>query len=335
MQPSSGLWRLWCMKSTLIAAAALLTLAALVGSPSVADAAAPSVELKPGSIERGADVAGPHVEGRTLVDGSMRMTFRAPRVTFLGRSGDRYVVHLSRKDGSNARIIWIRADESQRVLWRGLDASQVLLSQDGRHLVTTPSVSSDWTTIRVLDARSGRVLNSHSFRGSVSVLDVDDGRAVIGGWSPNRTFWWEFDGTDDSERISGRVGYAANIAAGRVASYTRDPYNGGCSVVTDLGSSPHVLWRSCDERVAEFAPNGRRLASIGILSDGLGPTAVTVRRTHGAALARYTAEWFGGLRWETNTALLLDTNGRTKTATVRCDVSACSRASDLEPVPQY
>jgi hypothetical protein len=54
-----------------------------------------------------------------------------------------------------------------------------------------------------------------------------------------------------------------------------------------------------------------------ILSDGLGPNAVTVRRTkQGAALARYTAEWFGALRWETNTALL-------------------SRATDLKPVPQY
>jgi hypothetical protein len=321
------------MKLPLAAAATLLTLVAVIASP--AAAGAPTVELKPGSIERGPDVTGPHVEGRTLVDGSMRMKFRAPRVTFLGKSGDRYVVHLSRKDGSNARVLWIRADESQRVLWRGLDASQVLLSRDGRHLVTTPSVSSDWTTVRLLDSRSGRILTSRSFRGSVSVLDVDGGRAVVGGWSPNRTFWWEFGGTDDTEWISGRVGYAASIPAGRVASYARDPYNGGCSVVTDLGPSPTTLWRSCDERVAEFAPNGRRLASIGILSDGLGPTAVTVRRTHGAALARYTAQWFGTLLWETNTALLLDTNGRTKAATVRCDVTACSRASDLKPVPQY
>ena len=321
------------MKLPLAAAAAVLALATVLASPSVA--AAPTVELKPGSIDRGPDIAGTHVEGRTLVDGLMRMKFRAPRVTFLGMSGDRYVVHLARKDGSHSRVMWIRADESQRVLWRGLDGSEVLLSRDGRHLVTTPSVSSDWTTVRVLDSRSGRVLNTRSFRGSVSVLDVDGGRAVMGGWSPNRTFWWEFEGTDDTERISGRVGYAASIPAGRVASYTRDPYNGGCSVVTDLGPSPRLLWRSCDDRVAEFAPNGRRLASIDILSDGLGPAAVTVRRTHGKSLARYTAEWFGTLRWETNTALLLDTNGRTKAATVRCDVTSCSRATDLKPVPHY
>lgn len=312
----------------------LLPFVLLLASPAAAEA--PTVELRPGSLSRGADVPDPHVEGRVLHDASMRMTFRAPRVTYLGMSGHRYVVHLSRKDGSNARVLWIRADESQRVLQRGLDVSQVLLSQDGRHLLTTPRQGREWTQVRVRDARTGRILNTHSFRGSVSVLDAYGGQAVLGGWGPNRTFWWRFDGTDDSQRISGRVGYAASIVANRVASYTRDPYLGGCSVVTDLAARPNRLSRSCSERVDAFSPTGRRMATIHILADGLGPTEVHVRRTtHGAALAHYTAAWFGAVRWQTDTALLLDTFGRSRTATVRCVVADCERASDLKPVPEY
>lgn len=321
------------MKIQLIAATALLALVGAVAAP--AGAAAPTVELRPGSLDRGDDVAGPHVEGRTLVDGTLRISFRWPNVTLLGTSGTAYVVNVSRTDGTHQQTLRVHRDDSFTVLARGLDSSEVLLSGDGDHLVTTPDAGSSRTTVRVLDARTRAVVDTREFPGYVSVLDADEGRAILGSWGPNRTLWWNFV-TDDTLRINNRAGSAASITANRVASYTRDPYNGGCSVVTDLRRPIGVLWRSCDQRVEAFTENGRRIATVHILSDGLGPTEVTVRRTHhGAALARYTAEWFGALRWETNTALLLDTNGRAKAATVRCVGAACERASDLKPVPEY
>jgi hypothetical protein len=77
------------------------------------------------------------------------------------------------------------------------------------------------------------------------------------------------------------------------------------------------------------------MATIHILSDGLGPSHVWLRRDGGRLLAHYsTAGWFGALEWETRTALLLDTNGAQKSATVRCVVADCERASALRPVPQ-
>jgi hypothetical protein len=320
------------MKIPLIAAT-VLALAGPVASP--AAAATPTVELKPRSLERGADVPDPHVEGRVLRDGSTRIAFDAARVRLLGTSGRWYVVHLARKDGTHARVVRADATERTEVVVRGLDDRQVLLSDDGKDLVTSPEVTRRASTVVVRNVRSGEVVGNRVFRGAVNLLDADRGRAVLGAWGPRRTFWWNYR-SDTTEHIANRVGYAADLAAGRVASLTGDPYRGGCSVVTDLADRPTVLSRSCDHQVAEFSPDGRRMAVIPILTDGLGPTEVTVSRTDGgAALTRYEApSWFGSLHWESGTSLLLDTYGRRSWATVRCDGTTCDRASDLRRTPE-
>ena len=297
-------------------------------------AVAPTVPLHPAELDRGPDVPGPHVEGRVLVDGSMRMAFRAPSVTYLGKSGDRYVVHLMRRDGSHARVLWITAGEKQKVLVRGLSPASVRLSDDGRELVTTPRQSVSRTTLRVLDARTGHVVRTRTFPGVVDVLDASESRTVLGSWSPNRTFWWNYR-TDGTKTINHRTGYFASITADRVASYTGDPYQGGCSVLTDLRARPHRLSRSCSERVVAVTPNGRRVATVGLLSDGPGPSAATVRRASGgAALVRYEAPYvFGWIRWQDNSTLLLDTFTTRKVTTVRCVLESCERASRTRPSP--
>jgi hypothetical protein len=325
------------MKTQLLAVSALALAGLVAGTPpSSAAAPAPTVEIKPRALDRGADVPDPHVEGRVIHDGSTRLAFRAPRVTLLGTSGRWYVVHLSRTDGSHARVMRIDASERQKVLVRGLDTWQVLLSDDGRDLVTSPVVTRDASTVVVRSVRAGDVVGHHVFRGAVNLLDADGSRAVLGSWGPRRTFWWSYR-SDETERINNRVGYAADIAADRVASLTGDPYRGGCSVVTDLAPEPTVLSRSCEQMVAAFAPDGRRMATIHLLTDGLGPTEVGVRRTSGGALlTRYEApSWFGAVRWESDTSLLLDTYGRRSWATVRCDGTDCERASDLRDTPTY
>jgi hypothetical protein len=181
----------------------------------------------------------------------------------------------------------------------------------------------------------GEVETERRFRGALTLLDFDEERMVLGGWGPNRTFWWHTR-TDDTQRIADRPGHAADIGADRVAAYTRDPYRNGCTVVTSLSEPGERLWRSCDERVATFSPDGRRLTTISLLSDGLGPTEVWLRRAGGRLLAHYTTPgWFGAQRWETDTALLLDTVGARKQAVVRCDVTDCERASGLRRAPSY
>lgn len=84
----------------------------------------------------------------------------------------------------------------------------------------------------------------------------------------------------------------------------------------------------------EFSPEGARMATIHILSDGLGPTEVRVRLASGEVVGRYGARWFGPLVFENERALLLDTNGRKWAATVRCVGARCVRASALRPVPE-
>ncbi|MGY2704172.1 hypothetical protein [Nocardioides sp. HB32] len=288
--------------------------------------AAPTVSVHPSSLDRGPDVTGPHVEGRVLVDGPMRMTFRAPVVTYLGKSGNRYYVHLSRRTGGHARVLWITPSERQKVLVRGLASELVWLSDDGKDLLTAPKQTAEETTLRVLDARTGRVVGARTFAGAVDVLDADESRAVLGGWGPDRTFWWNYR-SDTTVTVNHRVGYVASIAADRLAAYTGDPYDGGCSVLTTLDGDRQG--RSCSYRVVAVSPSGGRVATVGLLSDGPGASAAVLRRASGgAALVRYEAPYvFGRVSFEDDSTLLLDTYTTRKVTTVRCVLESCERAS--------
>jgi len=210
----------------------------------------------------------------------------------------------------------------------------MVLSRDGTQIGLASARTGDHTNLRVWSAADGHRQATRRFRGSVTILDFDARRMVLGSSGPDRTFWWS-SRTDHTRRISDRAGYDADIRADRLAVFTKDPFLDGCSVVSRLSAPRRTLWRSCRERVQVFGPAGGRLASIPILTDGLGPRDVFLRSTGGRLLAHYrTAGWFGAVDWESATALLLDTNGSAKSATVRCVVADCERASRLRPVPQ-
>jgi hypothetical protein len=318
------------MKSFLLAGVALL----LAAAP--ASASVPTTEITPGDLPRGEDIAIPHLEGRVIVDGDTRVRVSAPRVELLGKSGTSYVVHTSSADGSsNGRTYRVLPDGTKTLLGRAKDASELLLTDDGDHLVRTHMLSHERTALRVTDVDSGDVVATRTFGAWLSSLDAADGRVVLSGWSPARTFWWSFV-SDKTRQVVGRTGGVADIGADRLGSYTGDPYAGGCYVISSLKEPADVLWRTCGERAVAFSPDGHRVATVGIVDDGIGPAQVTVRRVNrGATLARYATKWFGDIRWESATALLLDANGERKSATARCVLTDCERASDLEPAPQY
>jgi hypothetical protein len=72
-----------------------------------------------------------------------------------------------------------------------------------------------------------------------------------------------------------------------------------------------------------------------LLSDGIGAAVVMLRKINGAPLVRYSIQgWFGAIWWETPTKLLMEANGKTQAATVRCKVDVCNRATDLSPTPE-
>lgn len=321
------------MKRTLAAVAATVT--GLLLAAAAPAAAVPVTVLRPADLPRGPDVTIPHLEGKTVVDGSVRVPIRAGQVLLLGTSGPDYVVGTSDANGDgHFRTFRVSSTGERTPLLRGIPVFEMVLSRDGAQIGLASGSTADHTRLRVWSAADGHRQALRRFVGSVSILDFDARRMVLGGWGPNRTFWWNTR-TDATRRIVDRPGYNADIRADRLAVYTKDPYRGGCSVVSRLSAPHRSLWRSCRERVHLFGPGGSRLVSIPILTDGLGPRDVFLRRTGGGLVAHYrTAGWFGTLAWESASALLLDTNGTVKSATVRCVVADCERASRLRPVPQ-
>jgi len=157
---------------------------------------------------------------------------------------------------------------------------------------------------------------------------------VVGTLDPDKTLLWHVP-SGMREKIAGRRGYAADLAADRLAVLTGDPFRGGCSVVSTLEEPSQRLSRSCTERVHAFAPGGARMALIDLLTDGLGPSRVTVRRAGGREVASYDAPlYFGLVTWETSRALLMETNGPKRSALVRCRGTDCERASRLGRTPE-
>lgn len=319
------------MKHILVAST--LAAAVLLGTAAPA-IAVPETELRPASLERGEDVAIPHLEDKTVVDGDVRIEVRAGAVSLLGKSGDDYVVGAANSSWSGRfRVLRFTPEGERTVLFRDVPIYELELSDDGAQVAAT-QYRDPGTRVRVFSALDGTQQASRKFAGSVYSLDLDGQRMLLGGWGPDRTFWWDTV-ADTTDRVLGRAGYAADISADRLASMTKDPYLGGCSIVSTLAAPRERLWKSCDRRVDTFAPGGTRMATIHILSDGIGPSDVWLRKAGGKLLAHYTAHWFGMLSWESDEALLLDTNGRKKSATVRCLVADCERASDLRPRPDY
>jgi hypothetical protein len=313
---------------TLLAALVTGTLAAtLVAAPA---SAAATTSLNPAQLPRGADVATPHLEGRTIVDGSVRIRIAAPTVRLLGKSGTAYVVGTADRQGAHGHFLRVQPDGTRARLGRG-DVYLTALSGDGQSLVSARVPSNRRSVVTVRSATTGETVATRSFKGYAYALDADAGRVLVGG--PDRTWLWTTS-TDSVGVVARDAGYAGDLSADVFASYTKDPYRGGCTVVRTI-STGEQLWRSCKERVEEFNADGSRMATVDLLSDGIGPGWVAVRGTTGHRFGAYTVKgWFGSIDFESTTALLLETNGARRSATVRCTDAGCERASDLSPTVQ-
>ncbi len=299
----------------------LPALSTLVAAPALA-APAPTVEIRRCSLERGTNATVPRLDDDVITDGDVRVP--APKGSYLlGESAGEYVVV------GNRAIVRVAKDGSTEEVTRTAADAQPMLSRDGEHVILVRTSGNGRSRIRVLDAQTGDLVARRVFSAYARVLDATEGRLVLTASKPARTQWWNFL-SDATAPIASRLGGRVDILADRVATFTDDPYNGGCTVVTSLRRPARVLWRSCTEAVAAFSPNGARMATMYILTDGLGPGAVHARRTNGGArIASYTARWFGSIEWETNRALLLDANTKRRAADVRCVAGDCERASAL------
>lgn len=318
--------------TTLAAAVAGLGLMAPTAPPASVpvggDGPTTTVDLsRPGTLARGDDVRVPHLEGDVVVDGDRRIEV-GNLVSLLGESGDDYVVSTKGRHGAY-RIKRVSVTSEQWVLLTGEEALGVDLSADGEHLLRNDDRRR--ATISVYDATDGSEVASGRFRGYGYVLDADGGTAVVSSWTgKGRAVSWDFvDG--GRTLVAARDAYLADISADRLATFTADPYLDGCTEVSTLSAPDELLWESCQQKVVTFSPDGDRMVTMHILTDGLGPGKVDLRDVNGPTLVTYTSRWFGRLGWEDDDTLLLDANSRRNGATVRCDLDVCERASDVAP----
>jgi hypothetical protein len=310
-------------------AAAVAGLSLLAPSAPSGDATATTVDLsRPGDLERGDDVRIPHVEGTEIVDGDVRVDLGTERFQLMGASGDDYIVHRWTQRFGRDRVVRVTAEGDRTVLVRGEASWGAVLSSDGVHVITNDN--NRRATLTAYDAADGSLVGSARFGGYGYVLDAEGGTAVVSAWGQGRAVSWDFvDG--GRTVVAEKDAYLADIAADRLAVFTGDPYEDGCTEVSTLSAPDETVWRSCRQKVATFSPDGARMMTMHILSDGLGPGEVDLRSFDGTRLVTYASRWFGELAWEDTDTVLLDANGRRNGATVRCDLDVCELASDVAP----
>lgn len=313
----------------LAAVTTVLALGAALAVP--AQAVAPTVELQPQKLSRGGDIAVPHIEDGDFVDGTRRIELPGTIARVIGRSGDAWLVGTNNVNRTrNRRVVRVEADGSVVDVLRDIDTSTVILSADGSTLAWQAFVSQGRKVITYVgSAADGSILGAKGPGRYVSVLDVDATRVVLSG--DERVFQWT-PVSGRSRTLVRRTGGTASIEHDLLSVYTKDPYLGGCTKLVRLSDVHDTVWKSCRERIARISPDGTRMVTFHILTDGLGPGEIHLREVDGTRLSTYTTNWFSGWEWESPTALLLDVNGSRRFATVRCVLDACENATDPVPV---
>ncbi len=273
----------------------------------------------------------PYLEGggaHVLVDGTLRITVPDTVVGLLGEVGHDYLVwaFATGRDGKE-KIFRISPDGSRVLVLKARSLYDAQVSPDGSAIATALVGAERETTLKTYDVATGSVQRKRTIPGYGSVLDFDGKRVAVGVNNPNKTVAWTL-ATDTVSKVSGGIGYSADLATNRFARFTKDPYAGGCTVVSTFSDPATELWRSCRERVEAWSTNGTRIATVDSLADGLGPGRAWLRKTGGRLLAAYDAPYFfGRIGFEDATHVLLDTYSRAKHAVVRCDGTTCERAS--------
>ena len=313
---------------------ALALLPGAVASPSGAAAGSGSPEgttLYPGLIARGADTPLLHMQEEVVVDGRVRVPVRgAANAWMLGRVGRDYLVETADADFNRFAVRLVRRDGSHRVLQRFGQRTTPVPSADGKRLALV-TLDRPGTRIRVVRTRTGALVRQRTFASyGVEVTDYGLRRMVITGLR-DRTFWWNPQ-TGRRTLLVARPAWA-DIEANRLVVRVPHPkvkYE-ECQRTVELSRPSVLLWRSCRDRPLTFSPDGRRMLTTDIRSDGIGPSFVQVRRVHGGLVRTYRAPgFFGFVEWEGNRRVLLQPVGPTYTAAVRCvPTGGCHRASRL------
>ena len=307
---------------------AVLATAAALAVP--AGAAAPAVELQPQRLARGADIAVPHVEDGVFVDGARRIELPGTVARVIGPSVGGWMVGTHRTNAvgerRGGRVVHVHPDGSVRTVLRDVDPSTVSVSEDGSALLGVPHTGRSRAAVKVWSPLTGGQAASRTFGGWPEVVAANGAKALVR--TATRTFWWNWARDEVRTPLTTGLTGAASIEHDLLVTYTKDPYLGGCMHLVRLSRPKVTRWKSCRERVAAISPDGTQVLTFHILTDGLGPGEIHLREIDGTRLATYATNWFSGWEWESPSTVLLDVNGRRKSATVRCRFDACENATD-------
>jgi hypothetical protein len=318
-------------------AAQLIGLVALA-APLLATApatAADTIPIRPTSLPRGADVSGPHLEGTTIVDGSTTVKVRRPNVILYGAWKGSYVAATGNSQWDDVKLVRISKTGTVRVLREFIDPFEARLDAANGQIAYSYGANTQKPTIAVYDLRLKDEVSVRPFPALPELLTFEKGLVVTSFAPPEpKTITWNTV-TNEVSKLNSKFGNYASVANNLFGYFSKDPQRGGCQVLAQLDDPGNVAWTSCDERIDAVSPDGARVATIPLLSDGIGPADVLVHRADtGKELAHYTiAGYFGRVWWESGTQLLMEANGRSQAATVRCKIAVCNRASDLRPTP--
>ena len=315
---------------------ASLALAAPLLISGAASAQAPSpLEIKPGKLARGADISVPHLDGTTIVDGAIRIKLDVKRVLLYGKWNNAYIAALGNAQWGNVRLARVAKNGAVKVLREGIDPFNAVLDAEADQVAYSFGDATQVPTLEVYDLGLKDEVAVRGFSSLPTLLEFDEGLAVASFADVKvRTFTWDTV-ADHVVFVNKKQGNYASKAHDLLGYFSADPFDGGCQVLARLSDPTDRLWTNCDERIEAVSTDGKRVATVALLSDGLGPTDIGLRSVKGKLLAHYTINgWFGEVSFETPKALLMRANGKTQSAVVRCVVTVCDRATDLEPTPE-
>jgi hypothetical protein len=328
--PTGRLRRRLALLVTGAAGAVVLAAPLLAADPGAAQVPARrATDVSPTALDRGPARTDAHLVGQRLVHGDLSVTIPGRRAVLVGSGVENHLVG-TRLDG---RWTTIRVDDdgTQHRIATGLSPYDMTYSEDGR-LVASSRFDGITTRVVVRSTADGSAVARRIFSDGSSVLTLDSSRVVLGSWAPARTRTWQLD-TDRLHTLVHQAGYRADLTHGLLATLTADPYEGGCSVLRRLDQPATRLWRSCDERVERFSPDGRHLITVDLLSDGVGPSRVLMRSVGGQRQAewRVARGWIDVQGWEAPHTWVGEVHGPRWSAGLRCTGDDCERTSALRP----
>ena len=319
-----------------VAGAATAVVALLSMSMAAPTHAAAPTDLQPEDLPRGPDIAIAHIEKGDFVLGTRIVDVGGEHAYLIGKARRGWLVGTSNRDGvGEYRIVRVAPDDSVKVIKRGMSFFELKLSENGRFFANPGKGGSTALPVRVFSARTGELKAERDFADYPTIVGMDGPRVLLSTWAEGNmgVRSWDFQ-TDAITRIYRKPANIVDISNDLLATYTKDPYQGGCVRLSRLSDPSIRLWRSCVERIEAFSVDGTRMATVDLLSDGIGPGRVKERETDGTLLGDYSTGYFGQITFESATNLLLEVNGDTLSSTVRCSEGDCENASDSTTVRQ-